>query len=268
MGFKTGWVRYGERLGYLAFPELAKGPLPGIVVLQEAWGVDAHLRDVTERFAKAGYVALAPDLYAKDGERPPALTEPRIAETQRFLNGHPPAVWSDQALRDAAFAKEGAEVGARIRESFGTIMGGLSPTRFLPDALDAATYLRETCELSKGAKVGTVGFCLGGGVSGLAAAHDPRLAGAVVFYGSHLSDDQLPNVRCPLLVFHGGLDKRLADGVPAYEAKLRAAGLAFELHLYEGAQHAFFNDNRPSYSVTAARDAFVRTLAFFQKQLG
>lgn len=74
MAIKSEWVRYGDQVGYLAVPELAATPLPSIVVIQEIVGVDEHIEDVTRRVAAAGYVALAPDLFSVNGERPPALT--------------------------------------------------------------------------------------------------------------------------------------------------------------------------------------------------
>ena len=73
MAIKSEWVHYGDQIGYLARPERAAAPLPGVVVIQEAWGVNEQIEDVTRRIAAAGYLALAPDLFAVKGERPPAL---------------------------------------------------------------------------------------------------------------------------------------------------------------------------------------------------
>lgn len=70
MAIKGEWVHYGDQIGYLAKAERASAPLPGIVVIQEAWGVNEQIEDVTRRIAAAGYVALAPDLYAVKVERP------------------------------------------------------------------------------------------------------------------------------------------------------------------------------------------------------
>ena len=74
MAIKSEWIRYGEGSGYFAWPEKATGPVPGVVVIQEIGGVNEHIEDVTRRIAAAGYAALAPDLFAVDGKRPPALT--------------------------------------------------------------------------------------------------------------------------------------------------------------------------------------------------
>ena len=70
MTVRAGWVRYGDEIGWIARLERAAAPLPAVVVIQEVWGVDDHIRDLADRFARAGYVALAPDLWAERGERP------------------------------------------------------------------------------------------------------------------------------------------------------------------------------------------------------
>ena len=73
MAILTETISKPELTGYLARPERAQGPLPGVLVIQEAWGVDAHIEDVTRRFAAAGYLALAPDLFSEGGKRPAPL---------------------------------------------------------------------------------------------------------------------------------------------------------------------------------------------------
>src|SRR5271155_5525348 len=98
MSLKTTNVRYGDEepeVGYLAYPERAKTPLPAVLILQEAWGVDAHIEDVTRRFAGAGYAALAPDLFAKRGERPLDLSGDRLAGLSGFVQAHPPTIFTD-----------------------------------------------------------------------------------------------------------------------------------------------------------------------------
>ena len=97
MSLKIEDVRYGENnvySAYVAYPELAKTPLPAVIVIQEAWGVDAHIEDVTRRFAEAGYVAFAPDVFAKDGKRPEPLSKPRLAELVALVNKHGPVLFS------------------------------------------------------------------------------------------------------------------------------------------------------------------------------
>jgi carboxymethylenebutenolidase len=270
MALKNEWVRYagGEESGYLSVVEGAKAPLPAVLVLQEAWGVDAHIEDVTRRFALAGYAALAPDLYASRGERPEALRPQRLVDLQRFMNKLPPGAWMDPKAREAELATRPADERARIEESLATMMGNVGKlASFVPRLLAATRWLRIENEVTRGQRVGSVGFCMGGGLSALLACSDADLAAAVVFYGSSPPLDLVPDIRCPVLGLYGGLDERINGGVPAFEDAMKRAGKRFERVVYEGAAHAFFNDNRPAYHVGAARDAFVRTLALFRTEL-
>jgi carboxymethylenebutenolidase len=262
-------VRYGGAFsGFLARPERAETPLPGVIVIQEVWGVDRHIEDVTRRFASAGYLALAPDLYARNGERTAALRAERIAELQDFMNALPPAAFSDPSLREAALEKRPESERDRIHESFGAMMSGLSNLAgHLPQVLETARYLREECPATRGAKVGSVGYCMGGALSALLACHDPRLSAAAIYYGSAPKPDLLAAIACPVVGFYGGMDARINDGIPSFEDAMKRQGKRFEYTIYDGAPHAFFNDTRPSYRVGAARDAFLKTLQFFRNEL-
>jgi carboxymethylenebutenolidase len=263
MPVQTEWVRYGEHSGYLARSERAALPLPGVLVIQEIWGVDTHIEDVTRRLAEAGYAALAPDLFSTGGARPEPLSRPRISEAQAFMNTMSPAGWRDPAVRaEALVGRPEAERG-RIEETLAELFGTLGQMdRFVPALRAAAGYLRRQCPASLGQPVACVGFCMGGGLAALLACEEPELAGAAIFYGSAPPLERVPNIQCPVAGFYGGLDERVNAGLPAFTEAMRSWGKSFEAQVYEGAAHAFFNDARPSYHVGAARDAFARLLAF------
>jgi carboxymethylenebutenolidase len=268
MSIATEWVHYDGHLGYLASPDRAKTPLPAVIVIQEVWGVDAHIQDVTRRIAAAGYAALAPDLLAVNGERPPAVTADRITETQAFMNALPPAAWKDPALREAELAKLPSDAHARIGETYKTLFAGIGNlSQYVPALVAAVRYLRDGATVAKGQKVACVGFCMGGGLSALLAANEPTLSGAANFYGSSPPAELVPRIACPVMGFYGGLDERINSGVPAFAAAMKSAGKSFEAHTYEGAQHAFFNDTRPAYDVRAVRDSFARFLEFLRLNL-
>ncbi|MGH7297089.1 MAG: dienelactone hydrolase family protein, partial [Polyangiaceae bacterium] len=251
-----------------AYPGRAASPMPAVVVLQEAWGVDLHIEDVTRRFALAGYAALAPDLYAEGGVRPGPLARERLAELLAFVNAAGPAVFRDEAARAAAFAKLPAPEAARVQESMGTMSGKLGDLgAFVPALLAATKYLREERAETRGQKIGSVGYCLGGGLSALLACHDPQLAAACIYYGSAPPADLVPRIACPVFGFYGGEDARVNAGIPAFTEAMAAAGKRYESHVYPGAQHAFFNDDRPSYHAGASRDAFARTLEVWRTHL-
>jgi carboxymethylenebutenolidase len=272
MSFKTEWVRFGDgarHAGFCAWAERAKGPLPGVVVIQEAWGVDAHMEDVTLRFAKAGYVALAPDLFAQSGERPARLARPRMDALKEFINTVPPAAWSDPKVRDEELAKLPEPRRGEVAESFAALQTEVMPKveSFVPVLVDAAEYLRMAHPVSRGAKVGSVGYCMGGGLSGRLACADPKLGAAIIYYGGGVPADRIPSIACPVLGLYGALDARVNAGIADFAAAMQQHGKSFEHHVYEGAPHAFFNDARPAYHAAASRDAFARTLEFFRRAL-
>lgn len=271
MSLSSEWVRYGqndEYLGYLVHPEKISGTLPAVIVIQEIWGVDQHIENVTNRFAEAGYVAFSPDLYAKGGERPEDLSTHRVDKVKQFLETVPPTVWNQPEERDKAINALPEPDRTNVKTTFGTLFGGMNLEAHMPQLQASVTYLHNTCEYSRGQKVGSVGFCMGGGLSGLLACREPSLGAAVIFYGSRPDADQVKNVQCPVMGFYGSLDPRISDAVPGLASDMEAVGKQFTYRIYEGAHHAFFNDTRASYNADAARDAFAKTLQLFNEQLG
>jgi carboxymethylenebutenolidase len=130
----------------------------------------------------------------------------------------------------------------------------------------AALARVQTCN----GKVGTVGYCWGGGmVNRIAVLNPPGLAAGVSYYGSQVPADQVERIRTPLMLHYAGNDERINAGIPAFKAALEWAKKDFELHVYDGAQHAFNNDtNAARYNKPVADLALSRTLAFFRNHLG
>jgi carboxymethylenebutenolidase len=215
----------GSTPGYLAQP-VADGRFPGVVVIQEWWGLAPHIKEVAERLAQAGYVALAPDLY--HGQ---LATEP------------------DEA-RKLAMA--------------------LERDRAVAEILGAARYLQSLEEVAP-KRIGVVGFCMGGGLAASAAAESRgELGAAVMFYGRPLDPNDTAKLQVPLLGLFGELDQGIpVEDVRAFAEELEAHGKTHEIHIYPGAQHAFFNDGRPHmYHAAAAADAWEKTVAWFGQFLG
>jgi carboxymethylenebutenolidase len=264
MGVRTDWIRYGQEQAYLALPDRAALPLPGVIVIQEIWGVDEHIEEVTRRIAAAGYAALAPDLYASGGERPEALARPRIAETQAFVKRLPPGSFGDPGAREAELARLPEAERRQITETFARLFAGMGKRDgHLSSLRSAVRHLRIDRPETRGQKVACVGFCMGGGLSALLACEEPELAGAAVFYGSAPPEAKVPAIACPLIAFYGEKDARVNAGIPVFQEAMRRAGKQFEHHVYDGAGHSFFNDSSGSYEVRAARDSFARLLSFF-----
>jgi carboxymethylenebutenolidase len=116
-------------------------------------------------------------------------------------------------------------------------------------------------------RVGCVGFCYGGGVCNRLAARVSDLAAAVPFYGGQPPIEDVPKIKAPLLLHYASNDPRVNAGWPAYETALKANGIRYTAHVYEGTHHGFHNDTTPRYDEEAARLAWDRTRAFFDEHL-
>jgi carboxymethylenebutenolidase len=118
-------------------------------------------------------------------------------------------------------------------------------------------------------KVGCVGFCWGGAMANQMAVHSPDLKAAVAFYGRQAAADDVPKIKGALQLHYAQTDERINAGIPAYEEALKAAGVKYELYMYDGVDHAFHNDTSTArYNEAAAKLAWGRTLEFFKKHLG
>lgn len=129
----------------------------------------------------------------------------------------------------------------------------------------AANYLK-THPQSTG-KVGVTGFCWGGGMTNQVAVNSPDVQAAAPFYGWQPDVEDVPKIKASVLAHYAGDDERINAGIPAFEAALKEASIEYEVHMYEGAKHAFFNDTSTRYHEEAAKLAWERTIAFFNKKL-
>ncbi len=116
-------------------------------------------------------------------------------------------------------------------------------------------------------KVGAVGFCYGGGVVNAIAVAYPELAAGVPFYGRQPAAADVPSIQAPLLLQYAGLDERINEGWPAYEAALKENGKTYTAYIYPNVNHGFHNDTTPRYDAEAAKLAEERTIAFFKEHL-
>lgn len=225
----------GPIRGYLARPAAAKGKLPVVLVVHEIFGVHEHIKDVCRRFAKRGYVAVAPDLFGRQGDVSRLKEQ---ADIMRVVAQVP----DDQVLSDL-------------------------------DAAAAAAVARGRGDAEK---VGLVGFCWGGRVAWLYAAHAPTLKGAVAFYGRLVGGagdpvhprnpvDTAGELKAPVLGLYAAQDAVISGAdVQAMRQALASAGPknpAAEksyIHVYNNVGHGFFADYRATYDRAAANDAWHR----------
>ncbi|NEO06291.1 dienelactone hydrolase family protein [Moorena sp. SIO3I8] len=224
---------------YLAMP-VAERPLPGIVVLQEIFGVNGHIRDITERFAKEGYVAIAPALYQR--------------QAPGFETGY--------TTEDIKIGKE-YKAQTRAAELLGDILGAID-------------YLRSQTPVQDNS-IGSIGFCFGGHVAYLAATL-PDIKATASFYGAGITTmtpgggeptiTRTPEINGTLYGFFGMEDASIpAEEVDQIEAALEKNKINYRVFRYDGADHGFFCDQRASYNEKAATDAWQNVLQLFREKL-
>ncbi|GGG55314.1 dienelactone hydrolase family protein [Hymenobacter glacieicola] len=214
---------------YTAFPT-SEGPHPGIILLQEAFGVNGHIRSVADRLAQAGYVVIAPEVFHRTAA--PGLEIP----------------YSD-------FASAMPHYNA------------ITPEGVTADVQACYDWLQAQGNVTD--MVGSIGFCLGGRLSFLANAALPLAAG-VSYYGggTHLLKDRAADLHAPHLFFWGGLDQHISkEKIAEVVEAVEAAGKPYINTVISYADHGFHCDERPSYHPAAAAEAWALTLAFFEQKL-
>jgi carboxymethylenebutenolidase len=149
----------------------------------------------------------------------------------------------------------------KARAAFGQLDSG--KTR--EDMVAAAGWLKARPDCN--GKIGAVGFCWGGGMVNFLATRLPDLNAAVPFYGTQPSAEETAKIKAPLLIHYAENDDRVNAGWPAFDAALKAANVPHEMFKYPGTQHGFNNDTTPRYDAAAAKLAWERTVAFFNKHL-
>ncbi len=252
----------GRIPAYLARPK-REGPRPAVVVIHEIYGLVDHTKDVSNRFAREGYVAFAPNLF---GSPPLAsvLTPDRVRKAMQVMYRLPRR---DPDLMKEEIAKLPEPDRTEVGRTVGLLVGGLPKDRLTQDLVAAVRFLRGQPFVAAD-RIGCVGFCFGGGLSiNLACAID--IAACVIFYGENPSPiERLHAVKGSVLGLYGGEDARINAGLDALVQIMAADKRDFEMRIYPGAPHAFFNDTNPTtYRKDAAADAWDRALRFFQRTL-
>ena len=220
---------------YLALPE-GEGSFSAVVVIQEIFGVNDHIRDVTRRIAREGYIAIAPAIY------------------QRLAPGF-----------EAGYTADDIAIGREYKNQ-------TSASELVSDVRATIAYLKTLPQFNQG-KVGTIGFCFGGHVVYLAAILDEVKATAS-FYGAGVATmtpgggeptlTQTQDIKGTLYAFFGLEDASIpVEQVDEIEAELKARSIPHQVFRYQGADHGFFCDQRGSYNQGAAQDAWEKVKELF-----
>src|SRR5688572_5446909 len=228
-------VRDGEIPGYAAMPA-SDGPFPVVLVVQEIFGVHEHIKDICRRFAKLGYLAIAPELYARQG--------------------------------DVSKLKDIEQIRSQVVSKV--------PDAQVVSDLDAAVAMAQKTGKGDIARLGITGFCWGGRIVWLYAAHSPRLKAGVAWYGRLVGPtneltpkhpiDVVAALKAPVLGLYGGADSGIPnDTVEQMRKALKNAGSRSEIVLYPETPHGFHADYRPSYRQEQAQDGWKRLRDWFKK---
>ena len=233
---ETSVPSQGENLpAYYARPKVYQGTLPVVLVVQEIFGVHEHIRDICRRLALEGYLAVAPELYFREGD---------------------PGEYTD------------------IPTLFKELVSKVPDSQVLSDLDHVANWAaRNDGDIRR---MGITGFCWGGRISWLFAAHNPQVRAAVAWYGRLVGDKTLKqqkhpidiavDLNAPVLGLFGGQDEGIPlESVEQMRQALRAANAKAEIVVYPEAGHAFNADYRSSYHAESAKDGWARMLAWFQQ---
>ena len=204
--------------------------VPGVLVIQEAFGLNGHIKDVARRIAGEGYAALAPDLYWRGGK--------------------------------------GRTVGYDQLPEAIALMQSLKEPDVVADVGSAVAWL-EKQPAARADRIGITGFCMGGRVSFLAACELPdKIRASAPFYGGGIPVERTEKLRCPVLAFFGEKDAFIPlDSVERLKAEAKRHGKQVEVVVYPGADHGFFCNERASYQAAAAADSWERLKKFFAAHL-
>src|SRR5437870_2346608 len=237
-GLSAGEVRIpvvgGVIPGYRAMPAQG-GPFPVVLVVQEIFGVHEHIKDICRRFAKAGYLAVAPELYARQGD---------VSQLSNVKDIMP-------------------------------IVSTVPDAQVMADLDSAVAWAKDTRD-GDVSHLAITGFCWGGRIVWLYAAHNPQLRAAVAWYGrldgqtTELQPanplDVVARIKAPVLGLYGGQDQGIpASDIEKMRAALKKAGKKADIIVYPDAQHGFNADYRPSYNAADAQDGWQRLLAWFRE---
>jgi carboxymethylenebutenolidase len=227
-------VADGQIPAYRAMPTTGKS-FPTVLVVQEIFGVHEHIKDICRRLAKAGYLAVAPEMYARQGD----------------VSGI-----------------------SNIQEIISKVVSKVPDSQVMSDLDAAAAWAGKSG--GNGNRLGVTGFCWGGRITWLYAAHNPRVKAGVAWYGRLVGQpnemnpkhpvDVAASLKAPVLGLYGEEDQGIPlDTIEKMRQALKSAGKNSEIIVYPKAPHGFHADYRPSYRKEAAEDGWRRLLGWFKK---
>lgn len=245
---------------YVATPD--SGRAPAVIVTHEIWGLEDQIRGVAKRFAEKGFAAFAPNLYTRHKS---VLTPKNIENAMYKFFSLTPEERQNRAKVEEVM-KQLDETGRKVVEI--VFNGRQQLERQMVDDLRALVSHVRAQPFVDPSHVGATGFCMGGGLT-FQLVTEEKLQAAVIFYGSNPKPiENVRNIECPVMGLYAGEDMGINAGLPELVDAMVKSKKQFEMKIYKGCVHAFFNETRPTYNKEAAEDAWDRTVKFFSRYLG
>jgi carboxymethylenebutenolidase len=248
-----------DMTAYVVRPE-PEAQYPAIIVVHEAWGLNQQIKGVCDRYAKEGFTVVAPHLFSREKD----LTERAIEKAMMQMWRIPPEKRNDPVAIQTLISSL-SENERKVVNFFFT--GREKAEKTMAEDLLCCVNYAKTLKTVDGERLGITGFCLGGGLSYQLATKYPFTA-VVPFYGANPKPlDEVAKISGPVFGIYAGEDVRITCGVSALVEAMILNKKTFQMKIYQGTQHAFFNENRPSYNKAAAEDAWTMAVAFFNHYL-
>ena len=250
-----------EMDAFLAVPD-GKKVSNFVVVIQEIWGLTDFLKSVAQRIAKLGFAAVAPDLYSRKGQRG-KFTQEVIMDAMRPFWSLP----ADKRRDKAEVEKIMSKLSPEAREIVTLLM-------FNRDKMeeqmvsDLQSLYRHMDSSGFNGRRGVIGFCMGGGLAFELSTRIPVDASAIYYGASPKNIEDVGKITGSVLGIYAGEDSGINEGLPDLMKAMLKHKKEWDMKLYPGTYHAFFNHTGMSYNEEASKDAWERTVSFFTKKIG
>ncbi len=268
MQIKSKSIKYdtlGDSISaYLAQPD-DSGKHGSIILIHAIFGLNDHIKDVANRLASEGYIVLAPNLFSSN-KLSQVLTQENIQETMKFMMSIPPEKQRDADYRANELEKLGDDARKAVMSVNDILFANSSVglfVQYLSSGIDYVATLKNV-----NGKIGSMGFCFGGGLS-INLACKGKTDATVIFYGENPKPiEQIEGVKGAVMGLYGGEDTRINTHIHELVKELVEDKIPFTVKTYPGARHAFFDDTSAlTYNKDAAEDSWQMVRDFFRKHI-
>lgn len=249
-----------EVQSYITYPQEKNG-YPSILIIHEIWGLNDQIKGVAQRYAREGYVVLAPHLFSRAGD---VLKEEHIRKAMIPIFSLPREKRSDPTSLKNLLSEMGETEKKVVQMLF--MQREALQQKIVEDAVNCYEFLKNL-DVVNSDKIGVTGFCFGAGLAFQLSTMLPFEA-SVIFYGANPKPlESVANIKGPVLAFYAGEDEMVDAGIPALIEAMLKHKKTYALKLYSGVQHAFFNETSSVYDQPSAENAWHLALQHFNTYL-